>query len=363
MGLEQHELLTDEVKTMAEKKKSVYANIADDILDKIKNDIYTIGSLLPPEREFMGIYNVQRTTIRRGLDLLSIEGYIKKVAGLGSVVQSKTPVVSKESVSPSAVTVSTAKESLRDCSLLIPSKDMDKLPTAIIDLISSLGKNGMYITSDTTEALKSENVIAIDANPESDKNICLALCQSDERRSVILDNDKGAYVALTHLESLGHSKIAFIGTDTGFSFENAAYDAFSTVNSYFDSELVMLSGTSEKSGFDGFSELFRRHGGKFTAVCTANDEIAKGVIKAAKYYKLDIPGDISVISLCSTSKKTSADNIYYDADALSEEVLYSAENSQRIATVMFSGTLTSKGTCSFVSGSSDNEKRMSDFLL
>ena len=136
--------------------------------------------------------------------------------------------------------------------------------------------------------MKSESIIAVDANPSTDKNLCLALCQSDERRSVILDNDKGAYVALTYLESLGHSKIAFIGTDSGFSFENAAYDAFSAVNSYFDEELIMLSGTSEKSGFDGFSELFRRHGGKFSAVCAVNDDVAKGIIKAAKYYKLDV---------------------------------------------------------------------------
>lgn len=349
---------------MAEKKKSVYAGIADDILDKIKNDIYAVGTLLPPEREFMGIYNVQRTTIRRGLDLLSINGYIKKVAGLGSVVQSKTPVTSGEAVPQKAsVTVSEKKSSYGDYSLLIPEKEMDKLPKAALDLISSLGKNGLFITSNVTEALKSRNVIAIDSNPESEKNICLALCQSDERRSVILDNDKGAYIALTYLESLGHSKIAYIGTDSGFSFENAAYDAFSAVNSYFDQELVMLSGTSEKSGFDGFSEMFRRHGGKFTAVCTVNDAVAKGIIKAAKYYKLDVPGDISVISLCSTNANSSVDGIYYSTDALSEEVLYSAENSQRIATIMFGGTLRQKGTCGTVSESLDDTKRMSDFLL
>ena len=80
---------------MSEKKKSVYSNIADDILSKILDGTYKIGTLLPPEREFMGIYSVQRTTVRRGLDILSEEGYIKKVAGLGSVVQSKTPVISE----------------------------------------------------------------------------------------------------------------------------------------------------------------------------------------------------------------------------------------------------------------------------
>lgn len=349
---------------MAEKKKSVYAGIADDILDKIKSDIYTAGSLLPPERELMGIYKVQRTTVRRGLDLLSADGYIKKVAGLGSIVISKqpAPVQQVEKISPSATGFAERTEA-EEYSLLIPSSDMDKLPAAALDLISALGKNGMFITSSQSEALKSTTVIAIDSNPAAGKSVCLALCQSDERRSVILDNDKGAYEALTYLESLGHSRIAYIGTDSGFSFENAAYDAFSTVNSYFDEELTIFSGTSEKSGFDGFSELFRRHGGKFSVVCAVNDAVAKGIIKAAKYYKLAVPDDISVFSLCSTDKNSPVDSIYYNADSLAEEVLYSAKNSQRIATVMFGGTLTKKGTCSAASDSAENTQDMSDFLL
>lgn len=349
---------------MAEKKKSVYSNIADDILDKIKNNTYTVGSLLPPERELMSVYSVQRTTVRRGLELLSAEGYIKKVAGLGSVVNSKVPVKA-ESVKASPLHEKTS-EHKKAYSLLLADKGtsaLDKLPALMIDLISSLGKAGAgFMTDKLSEVEADSSVIALDCNPETEKSVCLALCQSDDRRSVILDNDKGAYVALSYLEELGHTKIAYIGTTDGASFENAAYDSFCAVNSFLDEELINLAGANEKSGFDGFSELFRKHGGKFTAICTVNDEVAKGVIKAAKYYKIRVPEELSVISLCSSTGSV-VDSIYYNTADLSEEILCSADASSRISTVLFGGNLSVKGSCASTKQGSTDTKKMSDFLL
>ena len=347
---------------MAEKKKSVYSNIADDIIEKIKVGKYPIGTLLPPEREFMSVYSVQRTTIRRGLDILALQGYIQKVAGLGSVVKSSVPVSS--GIENKAVK-ETNKENSETFSLLLPeNKSLEKLPSLALGTVSCLEKYGVsFMTDDISKTDKNSGIIALDCDADTDRSICLALCQSDERRSVIPDNDKGAYVALTYLEELGHTKIAFIGTNKGYSFENAAYDSFCTVNSFLDEELINLEGAEEKSGFDGFSELFRRHGNKFTAICTVNDAVAKGVLKAAKYYKLDIPKDLSVISLCSADRKSEIDAIFYSPDDLAEEIIESARASKRISTVLFGGSLLKKGTCSSIKSSSDGEKNMSDFLL
>ena len=345
---------------MAEKKKTVYAGIADDIIEKIRNNTYTLGSLLPPERELMNVYSVQRTTVRRGLEILSAKGYIKKVAGLGSVVNSKEPVEVEEK--SSTVSYTKAPERKNYALLLAYDADLEKLPKLTLDFVSALGKIGtLFMTKNFSEIEKGSYVIALDCNPDTEKSICLALCQSDDRRSVILDNDKGAYVALTHLEELGHTKIAFIGTTEGASFENAAYDSFCAVNSFLDEELISLSGNDEKAGFDGFSELFRKHGGKFSAVCTANDEVAKGVLKAAKYYKVRVPEDISVISLCGASDSP-VDCIYYSASDLAKETLSSCEASERISTVLFGGTLSVKGSCASAGGAASS-KKMSDFLL
>jgi hypothetical protein len=309
----------------------------------------------------MKIYSVQRTTVRRGLDLLSLEGYIKKAAGLGSIVRSKTPSEVQTEIDEVHSTNITKTSSFCH-SLLLPDKDVDKLPEVVLDLIVALSSNNVFMTSGKEELSSDSRVICVDTNGEPKQPACYALLQSDDYRSVVLDNDKSAYIALTYLENLGHSKIAFVGTNSGLSFENALYDSFSAVNSYFDENLCYLGSSDEKCGFDGFSELFRRHGRNFTAVCAANDAIAKGIIKAAKYYKLNVPEDISVISLCS-SKNSDVDAIFYDTGALASEILYSLDNHTRIATVLFSGSLSVKGTSTSIKESSQSEKNMSDFLL
>ena len=348
---------------MSEKKKSVYASIAEDILDKIKNNVYPIGSLLPPEREFMTIYSVQRTTVRRGLDLLSLDGCIKKVAGLGSVVVSAEPVENTVQAQTDTFSSAKAEKSKGGYSILMKAYGK-KLPELVPDLLSNLGKIGAdYVCTSPADIRAGDSVIAVDEDYESANPVCLALCQSDNRRSVILDNDTGAYVALTYLENLGHTKIAFIGTSKDFSFENAAYDSFCAVNSFLDEELIMLSGADEKSGFDGFSELFRRHGGKFSAVCAVNDAVARGIIKAAKYYKINVPEDLSVFSLCSTRKNSGFDSIYYDMSDLAEEILYSADNCNRTSTLLFGGSLSVNGTCASIKEDTDTPKKMSSFLL
>ncbi len=345
---------------MATQKKSVYAVIADDIISKIEKGTYKLDSLLPPERVLMDTYKVQRTTIRRGLEILADKGYIQKVAGLGSVVKSKVEAKAKEDTPRKEV-----KKAEKSISILLPKnseKAFDKLPKVLTALTVALNANGASFMTDKESNLpKGANVIvAGHEDVPSSKNVCLALSRSDDFRSVILDSDKAAFVALTYLEELGHTKIGFVGTDASFAFENAFYDSFSVVNSYFDEDFVNLSGDDEKAGYDGYSELFRRHGGALTAICTPNDEVAKGVIKAAKYYNVNVPKDLSVISLCSTDKKSDTSGIYFDMDELSKEVTEAAEKCHRISAILFGGDLKKGKTCGNAKASKDNK---SGFLL
>ena len=355
---------------MTEKKQSVYASIAEDIISKIKSGTYKTGTLLPPERELMKIYAVQRTTIRRGLEILSSQGYIQKAAGLGSVVKSKVPVkVDKEQ--NQTITKDTVKPALGNLSVLIGSSsskvDTDKLPKVLLDLIVDLNKdlqNSVYYNQDKmpkgTDALVS---IERETQPDLNTPVCCVLSQSDDYRSVVLDSDKAAYYGLTYLEELGHVNFAFIGTDSALSFQNAFYNSFSVCNSTFDPELVNLSGVDEQSGFDGFSELFRRSGSKFTAVVTANDEVARGVLKAAKYYKIKVPEELSILSLCSTDKDADFDRIYFDTEGLSKEILLCLENYDRIANILYSGTLIKGKTAGKIKQGKENGKNISSFLL
>ena len=54
---------------------------------QISNETYTEGDLLPSENELCKLYNVTRPTIRKALDRLTNEGFIKKQQGKGSIVK------------------------------------------------------------------------------------------------------------------------------------------------------------------------------------------------------------------------------------------------------------------------------------
>lgn len=57
-----------------------------DLENKILNDTYPAGSLLPSEKQLVDQYTVSRETIRKALNLLINAGYIQKQQGKGSIV-------------------------------------------------------------------------------------------------------------------------------------------------------------------------------------------------------------------------------------------------------------------------------------
>ncbi len=63
-----------------------YLNIAQDLTDKIKHDLYPAGTLLPSEADLTKLYGTSRATIRKALTELTNNGLIQKIKGKGSVV-------------------------------------------------------------------------------------------------------------------------------------------------------------------------------------------------------------------------------------------------------------------------------------
>lgn len=63
-----------------------YQRTYEKILEDLRNDVYPVNSLLPPEPKLEEIYNVSRTTVRRAIAQLADEGYVKVKQGCGTVV-------------------------------------------------------------------------------------------------------------------------------------------------------------------------------------------------------------------------------------------------------------------------------------
>ncbi len=128
--------------------------------------------------------------------------------------------------------------------------------------------------------------------------------QTDSISSVMVDNEAGAILALEHLYSLGHRKIAFIRgpkmlTDTAPRWRGIRSFAHSAAL-HIDSRLVVELPDSHdpNSGFEaGFrltEELLRRKR-RFTALMAFDDLTAIGAIRALAKAGVRVPEHCSVI--------------------------------------------------------------------
>lgn len=65
---------------------TLYDQIKDDLLSKIKDGTYPEGQTIPSEPELAEIYGVSRPTIRQALQILVSDGYLEKRRRRGTVV-------------------------------------------------------------------------------------------------------------------------------------------------------------------------------------------------------------------------------------------------------------------------------------
>jgi LacI family transcriptional regulator len=116
--------------------------------------------------------------------------------------------------------------------------------------------------------------------------------------SVSVDNYGGAQLAVEHLIELGHRRIAFLGggeSIEGVRDRQRGYlDTLARRGLPHAPELVVPGDLSQMTAFEVASGLLKLADPP-TAVFTANDQSAFGVIAAAREAGLRVPDDISVV--------------------------------------------------------------------
>lgn len=112
------------------------------------------------------------------------------------------------------------------------------------------------------------------------------------------DNYAGAKMAMQHLLTLGHRKIAFIGGDeiskTSFDRLRGYQDALMESRIGFDPSLVRLGYFSREKARQAAAELIAAHP-RITAFFAASDVMACGVVEAMNQHHLQVPADVSVV--------------------------------------------------------------------
>lgn len=67
-------------------KVPLHFQIYEDIKEKIENKTLAAGDMLPSETELQNLYAVSRITVRRAIQDLANEGFVKKAQGKGTVI-------------------------------------------------------------------------------------------------------------------------------------------------------------------------------------------------------------------------------------------------------------------------------------
>ena len=67
----------------------VYKNVVNLLKNKINSPLYSIGDLLPSEKELAELYDVSRNTLRKALKALEEEGLIERRHGSGTWIRNK----------------------------------------------------------------------------------------------------------------------------------------------------------------------------------------------------------------------------------------------------------------------------------
>jgi LacI family transcriptional regulator len=112
------------------------------------------------------------------------------------------------------------------------------------------------------------------------------------------DNFAGGVLATEHLITLGHRKIAFISGDAAHPDANERLRGYTTALKNagipFDAQLVVSGDYQVDSGLKATDHLLASRR-KFTALFTANDQMAYGAALSLHRKGLKIPGDVSLI--------------------------------------------------------------------
>lgn len=128
--------------------------------------------------------------------------------------------------------------------------------------------------------------------------------------SVYIDNFHAEKQAVSYLISLGHRRIAYLYGNRKVSLSNERFEGYKSAlqdaGIAYEPGLVRYGDFTPASGYMAMRELLD-FGEEFTAVASANDQMAIGAIKAVKQTGKSVPEDIAFIGFDNLSASTLID--------------------------------------------------------
>jgi len=164
--------------------------------------------------------------------------------------------------------------------------------------------------------------------------------KNEEIYSVLVDNESGAFEATEYLISLGHKKIAFLEGPQAAWDSKARFEGYvKALNKHvieFNQNLVENGNFTKEEGYLATKRLLAKNE-KFTAIFSANDQMAIGAIRALKEAGLKVPDDISIVGFDNIEASsiiepplTTVNQPIYEMGKKSVEVLVKLINKEEV---------------------------------
>jgi len=317
----------------------LYIQIYNDLKNKIIDNEFE-DEFLPSERILSEMYNVERATLRRSLQLLVKDKLIVKVPGIGSKVNRE--ILAKPEVNIDASS---------NIAFILPGGTVDRIYEPFIaSFFYNFEKEcyrynyGLFYTKldseeDLYERVYKKHIKGIVwvskvnedlVNKAKELNIP-SVCVSNHIpgfNTILCDNYEGSSLATNHLISLGHKRIAYINGIKTYLNAMERYTgyirAMSLQGLQYDDALVRDGNWTFESGYEAMKDLIKSKTG-LTAVFAANDMMALGAIKAIHDSGMSVPNDISVVGFDNIKQGTYSSpaltTIAVDTKAFARETL------------------------------------------
>ena len=186
--------------------------------------------------------------------------------------------------------------SLTDVTIILCNSGGDtKKEDIILEKLLDTGIDGIIfipssdVSSFTQQVIKDNSVpiVFLDRNPGID-NVNM----------VSTGNFDGMYQATKYLVTLGHKDILFLGGRESTSTNKERYQGYiKAMEESFDTPTAepVYADYNFNKAYTAINKMIEDHSFNFTAICSANDVMALGAIKALNENKIRVPEDVSVI--------------------------------------------------------------------
>ncbi len=291
------------------KYERVYASLKR----AIENGQYVKEDLLPSEKSLCGLYQVERTTVRRALAMLEEECFIVKEAGRGSRI-----IYEKNDNGNNL--------EKKNIAFLLPKgrQDMERISQpffaglfALVEKeLSNEGLNLVYSALEDVDDFRNfmdrTNCAGIIFVSYIEREILTwslshgipaVLINNffEDYPSVIADGYKGMYLMCKHVIAAGHKRIGFICGVSGYYTTQVRMlgceAAMQEAGLEIDERYVLQADWDFNSGFEAIKQSLQEDGYRDdypTAFLAFNDHLAVGAIQAIAQYGAKVPEDISI---------------------------------------------------------------------